>query len=200
LPDKDVFVNCPFDHPYRRLHHALIFVVHDCGFRARSALEVNDSGEVRIRKIVRLIGSSPFAIHDISRTQLDRDTRLPRFNMPLELGIFLGAAWFGNRAQRRKRCLVLDRERYRFQAFCSDIAGQDIAAHEDDVETLIRVVRNWLNGMGRAQKPGGPKMFRRFESFRRDLPHLCDALGESVDSLEYKDYLTFVTQWLQENP
>jgi hypothetical protein len=65
-----------------------------------------------------------FGVHDISMTELDRLTGLPRFNMPLELGLFLGAHRFGSKDQRRKVALILDRERYRCQAFISDIAGR----------------------------------------------------------------------------
>jgi hypothetical protein len=34
---------------------ALIFAIHDCGFIARSALEAEDSAEVRIDKIAKII-------------------------------------------------------------------------------------------------------------------------------------------------
>ena len=96
----DVFINCPFDQQYQPLLRAILFAVHDCGFRARSALEVEDSGEVRVQRILRIIGDSPYGIHDISRV----DT--PRFNMPLELGLFLGAKSFGEPEQQAKRCLT----------------------------------------------------------------------------------------------
>jgi hypothetical protein len=33
--------------------------------------------------------------------QLDAANRLPRFNMPLELGLFLGAQEYGSGAQKR---------------------------------------------------------------------------------------------------
>jgi hypothetical protein len=106
--DRDVFINCPFDQAYRPLLRALLFAIHDCGFQARSALEVEDSGEIRVQKILRIIGESPFGIHDISRVTPDRSTKLPRFNMPLELGLFLGAKAFGSDKQQQKRCLILD--------------------------------------------------------------------------------------------
>lgn len=64
--ERDVFINCPFDRKYRPLLRALLFAVHDCGFRARSALEIEDSGEVRVHKILRIISESPLGIHDIS--------------------------------------------------------------------------------------------------------------------------------------
>lgn len=61
--------------------------------------------------------------------------------MPLELGIFLGAKQFGSSKQKRKKALILDREKYRYQGFCSDIGGQDVRAHGDDPEEAIRLVR-----------------------------------------------------------
>ena len=88
----NVFVNCPFDAEYKStLFPAIIFTIYDCGFRARSALEDEDGGKNRLDKIFSIINSSKFGIHDISRTELDRDTNLPRFNMPLELGAFMAA-------------------------------------------------------------------------------------------------------------
>jgi hypothetical protein len=88
LYPKNVFINCPFDRSYRPIFDALVFAVHDAGYVARSAQEVRDTGEVRIEKVLRLVRESKFGLHDISRTTLDRATRLPRFNMPLELGLF----------------------------------------------------------------------------------------------------------------
>jgi len=84
--DVGVFINCPFDQAYLKIFHSIVFVVIHCGFRARCAQEIDDGGEVRIEKIASIIASCRFGIHDLSRTELDRLNRLPRFNMPLELG------------------------------------------------------------------------------------------------------------------
>ena len=53
--DTSVFINCPFDTDYRPLFRALVFVIEYCEFAARCALEVDDSGETRSGKIIRLI-------------------------------------------------------------------------------------------------------------------------------------------------
>jgi hypothetical protein len=116
-----------------------------CGRDPRSALEIYYSAQFRIEKIFRLIEACRFGIHDISRTEPDADSGLPRFNMPLELGIFLGAQRFGTRQHKTKNCLILDREPYRYQQFMSDISGQDISAHGGDPAALITKVRDWLN-------------------------------------------------------
>ncbi|MGH2727542.1 MAG: hypothetical protein ACRDKS_11290, partial [Actinomycetota bacterium] len=133
-----VFLNVPFDDEYRAVFDALVFVIHDCGFVARSAFETDDGTQVRIEKLLDIIGSSKYGIHDISRTELAGPQRLPRFNMPLELGLFMGAKRFGGTRQRDKRGLILDRDRYRYQVFCSDIAGQDIRAHGNSMTTAIK--------------------------------------------------------------
>jgi hypothetical protein len=108
-----VFVNCPFDARYRKLFHAIVFAISDCGFTPRCALEAEDGGEERIRKIKRIIRESRYGVHDISRVELDRKSRLPRFNMPLELGLFLGAQEYGLDEQKEKCSLVLDSVPYR---------------------------------------------------------------------------------------
>jgi hypothetical protein len=124
-----VFINCPFDTAYKRLFDCLVFTIIYCGYLARSALEIDDGSQVRIEKIFGIIEESQFGIHNLSRTELDDLSNLPRFNMPLELGIFLGAKRFGPGIQRKKYCLILDRSAYRYQKFISDIAGQDIRTH-----------------------------------------------------------------------
>lgn len=129
-----VFLNCPFDSDYIPIFDAVVFAIFSCGFIARSALEITDSSEVRIDKICRIISNSKLAVHDLCRTELDADSNLPRFNMPLELGIFLGAKKLGTKIQREKSCLMLDREAFRYQKFISDIAGQDIRAHSGQPE------------------------------------------------------------------
>jgi hypothetical protein len=79
--EYNVFINCPFDDPYRPLFEALVFAVHDCGYIARCAREVDDASEVRIEKIAKIIAACRFGIHDICRTEPDETTGLPRFNV-----------------------------------------------------------------------------------------------------------------------
>lgn len=194
--ERDVFVNCPFDQQYRRLLDALIFAVHDCGFHSRSALEVEDSGEVRVQKIVRIIGESQYGIHDISRIET------PRFNMPLELGLFLGAKAFGGVEQQAKKCLVLDEEPYRYQTYCSDIAGQDIRAHGGKPHVAIELVRNWLSTTPAARGliPSGSVLAKRYRAYRRELPSWCAKRQLNPRRLTFRDHRTLVIAWLDANP
>ena len=93
--NDNVFINCPFDSTYKPLFDAMVFAVYDCGFIARCALEEEDASQVRIDRIYNIIADCRYGIHDISRTELDRDSGLPRFNMPLELGIFFAISSLG---------------------------------------------------------------------------------------------------------
>jgi len=201
--DRNVFLNCPFDRLYRPMLRAIMFAIRDCGFIVRSALEVQDSSDVRFQKIVRIIRGSQYAIHDLSRVQLDRATRLPRFNMPLELGLFLGAKEFGDAEQHTKRSLVLDSTPYRYQKFCSDIAGQDIEAHANKPAKAIELVRNWLSGPSAehgSQIPSGSVVAQRYVQFVADLPQWCERQKLVVSQLTYGDDDLLIIDWLKTNP
>ncbi len=161
-------------------------------------MEIDDGADVRFEKIQRLISASKYGIHDISVTDADAVTGLPRFNMPLELGVFLGAKRYGQNHQKKKNCLILDRERWRYREFISDIAGHDIRGHDNDQDTAITAVRDWLNAAsGRRTIPGGRAIARRFHRFEADLPQICDELEIEPDEITYNDYGTMVSSWLR---
>lgn len=196
-----VFINCPFDIAYRPMLRALMFAVYDCGFIARSALEEDDAGEVRYAKILRIIRECKFGIHDISRVELDRKTKLPRFNMPLELGLFLGAKGFGEMHHAGKLCLVLDSEPFRYRAFCSDIAGQEVRPHFNSHRKAIAAVRDWLSNSVSPgiMIPSGSVIARRFERFERALPKWCQRQGLVPTELTFRDQRILIEQWLKAN-
>ena len=200
--DRSVFINCPFDRRYQPLFRATVFTIQQCGFLPRCALEVEDSGEERIRKIKRLIRECRYGIHDISRAQLDPTTGLARFNMPLEMGLFFGAQEYGRREQRRKRSLVLDTEPYRYQKFCSDIAGQDIRAHNDQSSRVIIAVRGMLATAleDGEHPPGAAKIRERYAAFRAKLPSLCAALHLKPAEVQFVEYRSLVHSWLNRHP
>lgn len=180
-----------------------MFAISDCGFVARCALEDDDASRVRVDKIYDLISESKYGIHDISRVTLDHAHRLPRFNMPLELGLWLGAKRFGGKRDRQKRALVLDKLPDRYQIFCSDIAGQDATSHNNDAATLIRRIRNWLRSSPEFRQvtfPSADTMVNRYLRFHAQLPTLCRNQGLNHKSLEFNDYITLVAAWLIENP
>lgn len=193
----NVFLNCPFDARYKPLFLASIFTILNCGCRPRCALEIMDSGQVRLDKIVDLIGECRFGIHDISQTGLDRVSKLPRFNMPFELGLFLGARRYGPYEQNKKNCLILDHKKYRYQKFLSDISGQDVSAHKHTVEVLITKIRDWLRAsLNEGALPGGQEIARRYKRFNKDLPKICKSLRLQVKDLTFSDYATLAATWV----
>jgi hypothetical protein len=127
--------------------------------------------------------------------------------MPLELGLFLGAKEFGQSRGLRKVCLVLDTEKYRYQKFCSDLAGVDIEAHADRPQDLVRAVRDWLQNnqvrsLGRTTPgiiPGGSVIFERYQQFLGILPELCREHRLKHQELQFPEYIALVQGWLQEN-
>ncbi|HLO17291.1 MAG TPA: hypothetical protein VK206_20835 [Anaerolineales bacterium] len=201
--NRNVFINCPFDNLYTPLFNAIVFSVHDIGFRPRCALEASNAGQSRLNKILDIIAECKYSIHDLSRTELDEKYGLPRFNMPLELGLDLGCKRFGKLHQTEKVSLILDVERFRYQKFISDISGQDIYAHSNKEKTIINIVRDWLR-LELDPKitivPGGNKIFQRYKKFRIALPILCDNLGWDLKELPFVDFSFAVATWISENP
>ncbi len=193
---RSIFINCPFDDDYQPLLRAICFTALACGFTPRCALEFSDSGSVRFQKIVRLVGSCSHSIHDISRVELDKDSSLPRFNMPLELGADLGLRLGGGDRHRRRKTLVLDAEKHRYDKMLSDISGMDIEAHGNDVGTIIKCVRDWLNANRRSRKPlpGAAAIAIDFELYRQVAPLMVKNLKlDAHEKLHHGDFLHVVT-------
>jgi hypothetical protein len=198
LRNSHVFINCPFDPGYRPIFDAIVFSVSDLGFVPRCSLEEDDAGESRLSKIERIVEECRFGINDLSAVSLDVATELPRFNMPLELGLFLGCKRFGLLHQSKKRTLVLDRDQYRYRAFISDISGQDIRAHGGDPERAIREVRDWLRiASNHTKLPGGAEVIHHYQEFRTALPGLCAALSLEPDRLTFPDLSNVISDWLE---
>jgi hypothetical protein len=194
---RSVFINCPFDSEYAPLFEAIVFAVHDAGFLPRCARERLDSSQIRLQKIIELIAQSRFSIHDLSRTQLDDASSLPRFNMPLELGIDLGCKAFSP-SHKNKTLLVFDAEKHRFQRYISDIGGQDIHHHGNDPKIAVKRVRDWLRTESDRQDiPGGAAIYARYTAFRSDLPRICVELKLDESDLTFVDFSRTIAEWLR---
>ena len=189
-----IFVNCPFDDEYRPIFDAVVFAIVTCGFKVASALQVADSGELRLEKLYRLISGATHSVHDISRVEIDGGSGLPRFNMPIELGIALGHGRYSKR-RPKPRLLILDAERYRYQVFASDLAGLDIAEHGRDPEHAIGCIRFFLANDGSAL-PTADRIVGLYRSFETALPALAAGRRQSVDQLSFGDRIRLVEDFL----
>jgi hypothetical protein len=198
VPANSVFINCPFDPAYKPLIRAIIFTIIASGYSPRCALDAEDSAEIRIQRITNMIGACDWGIHDISRVELSK--RLPRFNMPLELGIHFGARWLGAKRHRKKRALVLDSIAHRYDISLSDISGQDIRSHNNKPRLVMRRVRDWLSEHRRQNEiplPGADSLWRDYRKFQREIPIFLkrNELG-TLDQVTHNDYLYVVRDWL----
>ena len=187
--DRSVFINSPFDQEYRPLFDAIVFTVLYCRYDVRSALEEEDSANVRLQKIITLLKASRFSIHDISRVEQDADTGLPRFNMPLELGAAIGLRASEHDVLADHQVLILDTERFRYQRFVSDLAGVDIRGHGGDIKNVIACVRDFLSTKEAGHTPGPAAIHKSYKLFERSLPRLARAQQQKVSELTYYDRL-----------
>ena len=175
--DDNVFINCPYDAEYIPLLRPLVFTVLYAGLNPRLASERLNSGETRISKIVELIRESRYAIHDLSRIQAARKGEHFRLNMPFELGLDVGCATFSSdRNLREKRCLILEKERYRYQIAISVLSSSDIEAHQNDPVRVVQVVRNWMANEVGCELPGPSGFYDQFSIF----------MGENYDRTHRK--------------
>jgi hypothetical protein len=193
---NNVFINCPFDNEYKPLLKALVFTV--CYLEHKPLISMTmSSSNVRIQQIKNYIRKSKFGIHDISRNKQLSNSELPRFNMPFELGLDIGAAEFGSALLKSKHALILDTERYYFQKVISDISGQDIEEHANDSKILIRKVRNWFSNQTDSTIPGPTIIWNAFNQFNADLKtNLTDIYtDEDFEEMPIGDFIKFANDW-----
>lgn len=192
-------MNCAFDAQFQPLFYGIVFTIVRSGFRARCALEADDALESRFGKIQNIIAECRYSIHDISRTEVDGEPPLPRFNMPLELGVFIGARRYGGTEHAEKRALILDTIPYRYQKFISDIAGQDIQYHNGNVVDAITKTAAWLRSKSRRTTvPGGAAIAVEYLEFQAALPSILAGLDLQEEEVTFSDYLALIESYITE--
>ena len=197
MKNRDVFINCPFSADFAPHFYAIVFTIIRSGFKPSCALEADDGAENRFDKICMIIAQCDYGIHDISKTEPDAHSGLPRFNMPLELALFLAAKKFGVAQHRRKKCIVFDKLPYRYQQFMSDISGQDIHSHNNSIPKLIEVLASWLRREAADKKvPGGNAIYREYRKFQSGLPVLCREIQLKQSELTFDDFRRMVEKWV----
>jgi hypothetical protein len=87
---KRAFLNIPFDAGFEPLFLAFIAGLSGFGLTPQCVLQIPSSHR-RLDRLTKLISSCRYSFHDLSRVELDRKRpRVPRFNMPFELGLAVG--------------------------------------------------------------------------------------------------------------
>ncbi len=201
--ESNVFINCPFDDAYFPLLRPLLFTILYLGFNPRIATERSDSAENRIDKICSLIRESKYSIHDLSRLQASEVDEFYRMNMPFELGIEYGSRMFGPAPLNEKKCLIMEKERYRYMRALSDLSGVDIKNHKDEPDEVVRVVRNWfVETVGIKVKESGTLIWYRFAEFMLAFYEARKAAGftdEDLNMMPVPEYIDFIRDWVAEN-
>jgi len=164
-----VFVNVPFDSRHEKLFLALIAGLVALGLNPRCVLEVPPSTD-RLRRLYKLVRACPFSIHDLSRVQLSsRPFRVPRFNMPFELGLAAAIA-FDEHATHQWR--ALERVPYRLNQSLSDIGGYDHSIHSGTIEGTMEVLLDIFGnakGLPLSEPDDLIWVYRRVREFRATL-------------------------------
>jgi hypothetical protein len=199
---ENVFLNCPFDDAYKPSFEAVLFTIKASGYKVQCALEDNNTGAVRFDKLCRLIRECAKSVHDLSRTDLSA-AGMPRFNMPFELGLYLGAGRFGSKVQQRKTALVMVTEPYRLPVYLSDLAGNDPQAHHGRVEDVTRIVRKCLHQRPDGTPlPGAARILAEFVRFNAALPVLAKELQLQPDEVDpfhdYRVYMDILSEFLRQ--
>jgi hypothetical protein len=177
----------------------MVFTIIPSGYHPRCALDATDGAEVRVSKIASMIGGCDWAIHDLSRVEVDAGG-MPRFNMPTELGLHLGARLLGQGRQCRKKALILDAKLHRYDAALSDINGQDIETHANDPDQAMRCVRNWLSEHRphhATPLPEAAAMQADYRLFQAEVGNLLIARRlDALDDLTHSDFMFAVRDWI----
>lgn len=195
---RSIFINCPIDNDYRQLFYAIVFTIIRCDYYPRCAEEESDSSEIRLYKILRMVGECKYSVNDISRTKLDRRTKYPRFNMPFELGIFVAAKHFGYNEQNNKNCLIFEKQSHSYEKYISDIKGQDIETHNNKPQIIICKIRNWIctNSLKKSL-PSGSVLCKEYQRYQKWLPSRCKLINKTIKELTYWDYAQLVYEWIE---
>jgi hypothetical protein len=169
---RSVFLNIPYDKQFEKLYLAYIVGVSELGLTPKVTLGI-PSGDSRLDRIFKLIQSSDFSVHDLSRVQLDRKPpATPRFNMPFELG--LAIAW--SKLHRRKHtCFVFEGINRRGHKSLSDLSGYDFYIHG---ATPRGVMRELCNAFVRSKnRPTVPQMMRTYRQLLAVKSKILESAG-----------------------
>lgn len=195
--ETNLFINCPFDNRYRPVLKSVIFSAICFGLSPQLS-ENKDSGETRLRSILDLIENSKYSIHDLSRMMPIKRGELSRFNMPFELGLDFGCKRYKGGEHGDKAFLIFDTEAFRYKKALSDIAGNDIAYHNDSPEKATRQVRNWLQKHQKHNQPvllTGTETWALFNEFEGNLVTLV-ANTSDLDEMPWNEYFYYIRQFL----
>jgi hypothetical protein len=123
--------------------------------------------------------------------------------MPFELGIDYACRRLRGPPWDTKKILILEAEKYRFQAAISDLSGSDIAVHKNEPITACSEVRNWLAQEMVNAPPGPTAIWGRFNDFTAANFDDLSTRGYStkdIDDQPIGELMGCMREWLAANP
>lgn len=167
-----VFLNIPYDPPFKDLFLAYMVGIKAYGLIPRATLEI-PGGARRLDRIAALIRSCTYSIHDLSRVELDPvPPATPRFNMPFELGLAVAFHW---RQNTKHTWFVFETERWRIQKSLSDLNGTDVYIHGGTSEGVFRELATAFVRVTR--QPTVKQMQAIYEEITTEMPKLLADAG-----------------------
>ena len=173
-----VFLNIPYDDKFERLFLAYIAGLSALGLVPHATLEIPTSTR-RLEKILRLERSCKYSVHDLSRVELSPrkggKPRVPRFNMPFELGLCVADA---TRAGTRKaNWFVFETVDMRVDKSLSDLKGTDPKIHGGRILGVFGELRDVFRRRGR--QPTVKQMSRIYRELRKRQQAILDESGRT---------------------
>jgi hypothetical protein len=192
--DDSVFLNVPYDSLFVQPFLAYICGVCAFGLIPRATLELQ-GGMRRLDRIVSLIESCRYSIHDMSRVELDSiPPPTPRFNMPFELGLsVLHADW----NPTAHTWFLFESVNWRIQKSLSDLNGTDPYIHGASVEGVFRELAKAFVRADR--QPSVKQMQFLYDTLTPVMPGiLADAAAtDPFSARAFKDIVVFTTALAQ---
>jgi len=187
VDDEAVFLNIPYDSKFERLYLAYIVGCVELSLTPKATLAIS-GGTRRLERILRLIQSCRYSIHDLSRVELDRNPPpTPRFNMPFELGLAVANSqphtWF-----------VFESKLRRAQKSISDLDGTDCNIHGGTVEGVMRELCNAF--VRRSYRPTVEQMMQTYRKTRQLVPEMLrrTRARSLYEARVFEDLITLAAQ------
>jgi hypothetical protein len=169
----EVFLNVPYDTKFEKLLLAYISGIAAFGFTSRTTLEIRKSSD-RLDKILGLIRTCQYSIHDLSRVELDRRApRTPRFNMAFELGLSVACSRLLK--NRRQQWFVCESVSHRLQKSLSDLNGIDPKIHNGKVGNVFVELRNMF--VKPVKQPTVQEMWAIYRDVRQNVRAILNQAG-----------------------
>jgi hypothetical protein len=188
LPKRraDLFLNIPYDKEFKNLYLAYIAGICAFGLLPRATLEI-PGGARRLDRIFHLIQGCRYAVHDLSRVELDPHRPCTPV---LTCASNSGFPWLGS---ARHVWFVFEKKERRLMKSLSDLNGTDAYIHHGGASGVFRELSNAL--VRRPRQPSVLQMRRVYEQVKKNIPAIFGHSGTQAvfQASVFKQICVFAT-------